>query len=40
MDPIGVQRKIEAKMVPITAEILSDLHLAGKKTPGQPPLTT
>jgi hypothetical protein len=36
-DPIGAQRKIEAEMVPITAAILSDLHFAGKKTPGQPP---
>jgi hypothetical protein len=39
-DPIGTQRKIEAEMVPITGAILSDLQLAGKKIPGQPPLTT
>jgi hypothetical protein len=33
-DPIDAQRKIEADMVSITAAILSDLQLAGKKTPG------
>jgi hypothetical protein len=32
-DPIGAQRKIEAELVPITAAILSDLQLAGKKAP-------
>jgi len=39
-DPIGAQRKIEAELVPITAAILSDLQLAGKKTPEQYSVTT
>jgi hypothetical protein len=39
-DQIGAQRKIEAELVPITAAILSDLQLAGKKTPAQYSVTT
>jgi hypothetical protein len=37
MDRIGAQQNFDAEMIPITAAILSDLYLPGKKTPELPP---